>query len=235
MKKGLTCFLIMVVITILLISSVFADTTYDRYDDYPGGGMNLYQTPMCMLGVIVNTPPSAGSGSNPFSGYDCLNQLTWSTPVSGTNVTLSSYNNNNTQKYYRFTAHPTSSSYTSCGYAPVNAPELSINRRRILPSYVNMITTVGNTMNDFNIHPGSCHYAQQGVSGHMLVALPHEVGAYQCDWTFICRESLTSTYLQWQDNRNPTVNVSDFGLPIWYFWCGGSAITYDTCGLAIQY
>jgi len=126
---------IILIILVIMFSHLSFLVLADITDPYPGGGMTMYQTPLCILTGSNEVYPAFQNGSNPFSGAYCLNQYTDGTPTSGTYVTISVYNNNNTQKYYRFMAAPGGNiNYPSVGYAPVNAPELSINRRRILPS-----------------------------------------------------------------------------------------------------
>ena len=236
MKRIGIILIILVIVLSHLSFLVFADIT----DPYPGGGMTMYQTPLCILTGSDAVYPAFQNGSNPFSGAYCLNQYTDGTPTSGTYVTISIYNNNNTQKYYRFMAAPGGNiNYPSVGYAPVNAPELSINRRRILPSYVNMITTIGNTMADFNLHPATCHGtlneydATEYGNSRKIIALACESTYYPCPWTAIHYASANmGQWIVWEDGSDAAAQASR-GTCLYIFLAAGYKINYCMCGKQI--
>ena len=248
MKKTLVSFIIITV----LLCSISSNVSADKEDEYLGGSLTLYQTPMCILfGSNEACPTYNPVNGNNFYGYYCLNQYTDYTPVSGTKLTTWQYNNNNTQKYYRFVAAP-AGVYTSIGYSPVSATELSINRRRILPSYVNMVETVGNNMVDFNIHPATCHgtvndninstgygSSEYGAS-YKLIALSFDGTPYPCGWTQIVYEPGTGTmgpFLLWIDGGNPPTNYNPatYGTCLYIFFCAGYRMNYCPCGKFIYW
>ena len=184
---------------------------------------------MCFVrtGIAGVCPTPDNTKTNIFSGYHCINQLTWNTPTSGTNITYTSYTNNDTQRFYRMKVVATG--WASCGYVPVNAPELSVNRQRILPSHA----TIGNTYGDFNVHAGSSSPSFSSSNG--LFVLEHQGGSYPCGPTILVQEPGNTGYLMWQDLNKPTIKIRHQGVPFYRFNAGGTRVNSYTCGLRLTY
>lgn len=132
-------------------------------------------------------------------GGSCLNQLTWSYPSSGTNLTLSSYTGSTTQWYQMIEI--VNSGNVGHGYATWNNCSVSINRRRTSTPYVNVITTTQNTFGDADVRYACDYDLITGVS-HYIAADNLTLTGYNCIGEQ--REAADSGYYIWWIDSVPS-------------------------------
>ncbi len=134
-----------------------------------------------------------------WAGGTCLNQLTWSYPSSGTNLTISTYSGSTTQWYQMIEI--VNNGNVGHGYATWNNATVSINRRRTSTPYVNVITTTSNTFGDADVRYG-CDY-------DLINGVNHYIGTDNLTLTgFSCigeqREAADAGYYIWWIDRIPS-------------------------------
>ncbi|MBQ8995968.1 MAG: hypothetical protein IJ091_09145 [Oscillospiraceae bacterium] len=243
--KRLLFLMTVVLVLSLLSSNVFAVDKEDVYQS-SDATTSLFPGKVVVLTSGVDCIPTEPNyaNSNIFAGYNCLNQYTDYQPTSGTLVTFATYTNNDTQRYYRIRVWP--NGYCSCGFAPAGATELSINRRRIFPSQVNMITTLGNNYVDFNVQEGSCFIETEPnlQSTFGLFAQPFQGGNASCSWTMIIHNPAQPTSLLWEDlstlsdipvGSDGFKHLSQYGIPWYQYYATGSRVGTCICGLTLHY